>query len=129
MRKINIGILLLLLLLVTACSSSKSIEGNWQRDDDSKYSGMQISLEKLDNGNYRAKVTKADEEGVFAEGNVKWRDVKKVKENEFDLYDLGDAGQSYEMTLTYKAGEDELSLQSFDNKGEEGSSQKWTRVK
>ncbi|OMF28290.1 hypothetical protein [Paenibacillus sp. FSL H8-0259] len=127
MRK-KLFIFMIFVLILTACSSSKSgMAGDWVRNDDSQFKGMKVTLEKLDNGDYRGKVTKADEKGIFTQGNVKWRDVIKVKENEYDLYDLGDAGQWYEMTLTYNPEDDTLSLQSFDNQGEEGSTQVWNR--
>ncbi|AIQ31623.1 hypothetical protein P40081_28400 [Paenibacillus sp. FSL P4-0081] len=128
-NKFSIFMVFVLVLTLTACSNSKSsMAGSWVRNGDSQFKGMEVTLEKLDSGDYRAKVTKADDKGIFAQGNVKWRDVKKVKENEYDLYDLGDAGQWYEMTLTYNTDDDTLSLQSFDNQGEEGASQIWNRV-
>ncbi|MNK90513.1 hypothetical protein D3C87_1105700 [compost metagenome] len=126
MKKIIIPVLLLFLLALTGCSSSDKLVGNWQRDDGSIYNGMQVKVEKLDTGEYRASIIKADKEAVFKEGDVKWKDVKKVSEDSFDLNDFG-SGEWHQMNIKM-ADKDTLNIRNLVDTGEIGSTQKWIRA-
>lgn len=118
--------LILVLLLITGCSKEASISGTWERQG-TDFSGMRVVVEELDDNTFRGTIAKSDNKGMYTKGNVKWYEIKKIKDNAYDFTDVGPDGITYSMSMRQSDGKT-LLLRNLIDTGEVGAEQTWKLV-
>lgn len=139
-KRIIFTIFLLVIIIFSftfyGCSNKKSIIGVWERQDNSVFSGMQVKVEKLNDGYQGSliKVSNKDKETGFAVGDIKWKDIKEIKSGTYEFKDLGKgiAGDTLWYDMQLSPVDDNwttLKLRDVAKQGEVGSEQKWIHIK
>lgn len=109
------------------------LEGTWERSGEGdRYEGIQVKVEKLDNGQYQAEIITLNElakKDGFILGDIKWRNITKIKDKKYEFKDLGKspALEWYECQMTVSG--DIIEARDVAENGEDfGSKQTWKRV-
>ena len=139
MKTSNLIILLCLsIFLLSSCKNNDKIIGTWERYGDD-FAGMRVKVVKEGEhikGTIIFATDMSKELLGFAEGDVKWKNIKKTTENKYEFEDLGKSPvglgkfqPSYDLTNLELVSENEIYTRGF-SKGTEwiGTEQKWKRV-
>ena len=126
------------LLLFSSCQNNDRIIGSWERYGDD-WAGMKVKVVK--EGEHLKGmvifVTEANKLGGFAEGDVKWKSMKRMDRNKYEYEDLlksvdrlGTIIETrYDLMNLELVSENEVSSRAFAQ-GDEwiGTEQKWRRI-
>lgn len=129
MKKVFCGVLAVVLALwcLAGCeSSSRSIEGEWERADaNSPLYGTIIKIEKSDDESYVGKIislTDVAKDAGFKTGDTKWSSIKSTGEsNQFSIKDLtinaidGEKSWSDMILIFDPSSPNEIKIQSADD--------------
>ena len=122
-------LMIVLTFVFAGCSEKKTdIVGTWERTGD-EFAGMQVSVEKLDDGTYRGTITKTVSEKDFAVGLVKWLNVKKISQGKYDYDDATNDGLLHPMTMAFEDSNTIVAHELIKTDVEVGATQTWKRVK
>lgn len=128
---------LIIFALIGCGGSDKGLEGKWKRTDkDSPLNGTIVEVTKTNEG-YQAAISEMSDKGKelgYNVGDVKWKDVKELKESTWEFKDQGrkiDKSVTwYDMNIKFdEKSKDILKAIDIASNGETGSTQIWERVK
>ncbi len=135
MRAILTVLTLILITVTFGCQNRNPLEGEWERYGDD-FAGMRILIENHD-GSFKAEIIQINDriEG-FEVGDIKWKNIKQINENQYEFEDLG---KDVIAKGVYKGSYDPCRLELISNmeirtrlfsKGTEiiGTETKWRRI-
>lgn len=123
--------LLSILFLFSSCNKDNLV-GTWERQDEA-LQGMKVKVFKTDNSMYAQITDKGVKGDNFNLNETKWKNIKKVGNNEYELEDLSKGYYSSDAKYTQshlKLQGEMLTIDLFYSDGSRtGTHQVWTRVK
>lgn len=135
----NVILLVFLFVVLTSCRKEETLRGVWTRIDD-PFTGMKIEVVNVGDILHGKIIEVNGTSRIygFAEGDIKWKEIRHIGDNKYEYYDLmksvdmlGNIKRtSYDPALLTKVNDTLIEIRMYA-KGLEllGTEQRWVKVK